>query len=299
VVVGDQIIYDETISGWWYNAASAVASMPAAAVTFVPHGTIAATNTQAAIEELDSETQTALSGKAPTSAGTAVGTTFTPAGGIAATNVQAAIQELDSEKQPKLSDTVQVGDNATAANNFTLVASADNGTMKLARGNAGATTQDIMTVGTAGNVEFPQTTGLILEVNSGGVSQAGLANTNNVIKFGTEVLDTYNAYNPATGIFTVPETGYYAVGFQLRYDQGTVAGEVSGSFGASLGVGIAASGRFTAIQPPSTAEWYTGYSLRKFTAGQQLSLAVYLENAGAFMLGNASSNLLQIMRVIG
>jgi hypothetical protein len=57
---------------------------------------------QAAIAELDSETQTALGGKAPSSAATAVGTSFTPAGTISATNVQEAIAELDNEKQAVL-----------------------------------------------------------------------------------------------------------------------------------------------------------------------------------------------------
>jgi hypothetical protein len=49
----------------------------------------------------------------------------------------------------------QLGLSVTPANNFTLDASADNGTMKLARGNAGATTQDILTVDAAGKVGFP------------------------------------------------------------------------------------------------------------------------------------------------
>jgi microcystin-dependent protein len=106
VVTGDQIIYDASIAAWWYNAASAIASIAAAAVTFVPHGTIAATNAQAAIEELDSETQTALSGKAPSSASTAVGTSFTPTGNVAATEVQTAIAELDAEKIAKSGDTL-------------------------------------------------------------------------------------------------------------------------------------------------------------------------------------------------
>jgi len=51
----------------------------------------------------------------------------------------------------------QLGLSVTPANNFTLDASADNGTMKLARGNAGATTQDIMTVAADGKVAFPAT----------------------------------------------------------------------------------------------------------------------------------------------
>jgi hypothetical protein len=50
----------------------------------------------------------------------------------------------------------QLGLSVTPANNFTFDASADNGTMKLARGNAGATTQDIMVVAPDGTVTFPQ-----------------------------------------------------------------------------------------------------------------------------------------------
>lgn len=50
----------------------------------------------------------------------------------------------------------QLGLSNTPANNFVLDASANNGTMKLARGNAGATTQDIMTVASDGKVTFPQ-----------------------------------------------------------------------------------------------------------------------------------------------
>ena len=44
----------------------------------------------------------------------------------------------------------QLGLSNTPANNFTITAEADNGTLKLARGNAGATTQDILTVDAAG-----------------------------------------------------------------------------------------------------------------------------------------------------
>jgi hypothetical protein len=48
---------------------------------------------------------------------------------------------------------IQLGDSATATQNFTLtVPAAPDGTLKLARGNAGATTQDILTVDAAGNV---------------------------------------------------------------------------------------------------------------------------------------------------
>lgn len=49
----------------------------------------------------------------------------------------------------------QLGLSNTPANNFTITAEADNGTLKLARGNAGATTQDILTVDAAGNITSP------------------------------------------------------------------------------------------------------------------------------------------------
>jgi hypothetical protein len=51
---------------------------------------------------------------------------------------------------------LQLGQSGTATQNFTLDASAADGTMKLARGVAGGTTQDVMLVNAAGEVDFPQ-----------------------------------------------------------------------------------------------------------------------------------------------
>jgi len=52
---------------------------------------------------------------------------------------------------------VQVGQSPTATYNFTLaVPSSPDGTIKLARGNSGATTQDVLTVSNIGVVSFPQ-----------------------------------------------------------------------------------------------------------------------------------------------
>lgn len=50
---------------------------------------------------------------------------------------------------------LQLGDSSTATQNFTLQTNVD-GTAKLARGNAGATTQDILTVDSGGRVGFSQ-----------------------------------------------------------------------------------------------------------------------------------------------
>lgn len=137
----------------------------ASGTSFSPTGTVAATNVQSAIAEVSGDVtalQATVSGLG-TPAASAV--TFSPTGTVAATNVQAAIAEVASEKVALSGGTMtgnltgtnflapknQVGVSATPANNFTLDASTDNGTMKLAR-NSG---QDIMTVDAAGKVAFP------------------------------------------------------------------------------------------------------------------------------------------------
>jgi microcystin-dependent protein len=121
VVTGDQIIYDTSIGAWWYSAASSVASMPAASVTFVPTGTVAATNVQSAIEEVASES-------VQKSGGTMTG----------------ALKNTAS----------QIGTSATATDNFSLEPTTA-GAMKLARGNAGATTQDVLVVDSTSAVRLP------------------------------------------------------------------------------------------------------------------------------------------------
>lgn len=115
VAVGGSLLYLEGQTqpdGWYY--AVPVASDSAANISFLPEGTISATNVQAAIHELDTETQAALATKAPLSAGTAVGTSFTPTGDIAATNVQDAIVEVKNETA-SLSNALPVMNGAVSA----------------------------------------------------------------------------------------------------------------------------------------------------------------------------------------
>lgn len=52
---------------------------------------------------------------------------------------------------------IQLGTSGTPTNNFVITAEAANGTMKIARGNAGATTQDILSVASNGDVTFAAT----------------------------------------------------------------------------------------------------------------------------------------------
>jgi hypothetical protein len=83
----------------------------ASAVSFTPNGSIAATNVQAAIQEVRDEA---------TGSPAASAVTFTPNGSIAATNVQAAIQEVRDEAGAaagswfNVTDYGAIGDNNTA-----------------------------------------------------------------------------------------------------------------------------------------------------------------------------------------
>jgi hypothetical protein len=82
--------------------ANGVASVLASGVASTPSGNIAATNVQAALDELDSEKAPKLS---PTFTGTVGGISAimisnVPQGYISATNVQSALVELDLEKAP-------------------------------------------------------------------------------------------------------------------------------------------------------------------------------------------------------
>jgi len=78
------------------------------------------------------------------------------------------------------SNAVQIGQSPTATQNFTLaVPSSPDGTIKLARGNAGATTQDVMNVSNAGVVSFPQGLGNISNstaISTGSTTARSLAN---------------------------------------------------------------------------------------------------------------------------
>lgn len=60
------------------------------------------------------------------------------------------------------SNSVQIGQSATATQNFTLsVPASPDGTIKLARGNSGATTADILTVDASGNVTTTLANGIV------------------------------------------------------------------------------------------------------------------------------------------
>lgn len=102
----------------------------------------------------------------------------------------------------------QLGLSSTPANNFTWDASADNGTAKLARGNAGATTQDILTVDANGRVAMPNNV-VAFNVYPAG-NQTVTVNTFTKVGFDTKRFDTTNAFDATTNYrFQPVVAGYY------------------------------------------------------------------------------------------
>lgn len=78
------------------NGQTGVVVLDAGDIGNTPAGTIAATDVQAAITELDSDIQGHITDATAAHAATAIA--FTPAGNLSATTVQAALEELDTEK---------------------------------------------------------------------------------------------------------------------------------------------------------------------------------------------------------
>jgi hypothetical protein len=123
----------------------------------------------------------------------------------------------------------QLGLSVTPANNFTLDASADNGSMKLARGNAGVTTQDIITVDPAGKVAFPQNIQPVLAAQAIANQDIPDNGTQQQIVFGQ--VNKNVGFGVSGNVFTPQVAGYYLVTLSFT---ATVA--ASSMFGLYAGI---------------------------------------------------------------
>jgi microcystin-dependent protein len=203
VVVGSQLHYvtgSLTNPTGWYTLTVSGATL-ASDVQFIPSGTISGTNVQLAISELDSETQTALGGKAPSAASTGAGTSFPASGSISATNVTAAIQELDTETVKLVGGTMAgqlKGITPVDAEDLTRKDYVDD----LARGPAFSAYQS--------------------------TAQATIsANVNTKVLFQTKEYDTNTDYSVGNSRFTPTVAGYYQINGAIN---------VSGSTGIGLNI---------------------------------------------------------------
>lgn len=104
---------------------------------------------------------------------------------------------------------LQLGDSPIATRNFVWQANND-GSAKLARGNVGATTQDILTVDQNGRIAFPQSVVAFYAYQT--VAQSLPNGANLKLLFQIEDFDIGGGYDPATSRFQPTVAGYYSVG---------------------------------------------------------------------------------------
>lgn len=106
---------------------------------------------------------------------------------------------------------VQLGDSATATQNLTIRTNID-GTFTIARGNAGATTQDILTIDSNGRVAYGVVQSMVRVITAN-----GYGSTNNKIRRFTTVITnqgtdiTYADSATLGASFTINANGVYAI----------------------------------------------------------------------------------------
>jgi len=139
-------------------------------------------------------------------------------------------------------DAAQFGDNADATKNFTLRTN-NNGTMTLARGNVGATTQDLLTIGADGAIATPPN--LILFSAYQLTSLALAAGVYTKLTCTAEEYDIGSSYDTALSRFQPTKAGYYCFGG--GYQAGTVASDLrlavykNGVFSKIVGTSVTGS----------------------------------------------------------
>ena len=121
----------------------------------------------------------------------------------------------------------QLGLSNTPANNFTLDASADNGTLKLARGNAGATTQDILTVDASGNVLVDGNNLNLFSAKSLASSGYQKLPSGLIIQWGTATLGAVGNYNTQVIAGVIYYTNYYIINYPIAFTTATYSTIVS------------------------------------------------------------------------
>jgi hypothetical protein len=112
---------------------------------------------------------------------------------------------------------VQLGDSATATQNLVIRTNVD-GTFTIARGNSGATIQDILTIDAAGKILMPQSKGpaFIAYATSG---QSIPSATFTKLLFDTEENDTNGCL--ASSRFTPTTAGFYQINGAVQFNSGT------------------------------------------------------------------------------
>jgi hypothetical protein len=120
---------------------------------------------------------------------------------------------------------IQIGDSSTATQNFSLSAAQADGTLRLARGNIGATTQDIITVDAAGNVIISNLTFSSYNISSGNLNFTGTGQRITGDMSGAladRLAIKTNTVNGATNLMVIPDGTNTVAGINLYSSAGLV-----------------------------------------------------------------------------
>ena len=104
-------------------------------------------------------------------------------------------------------DTLQLGSSATASQNLVIKTNKD-GTFTIARGNEGATTQDLLTIDAAGKIDLPQTRVPVFSAYANALLNAAHATWTKIL-FQVEEFDSHDIYNTSTSRCQPNLPGYY------------------------------------------------------------------------------------------
>lgn len=188
----------------------------------------------------------------------------------------------------------QLGISATATQNFTLTAEAADGTCKLARGNAGATTQDVLTVDASGNVNAP----VALQQAGTAVSRMVLSTAQNTTS-GTAIDFTGIPSWAKRITVTLNGVSKNATG-SLLLQLGTASGVETTGY-SSAGTNFVGNVTSTAgfIVADGTAAWLTIGTFTLVNMGSNLWICTHSCSlgsvSGTFFLGSGSKTLSAVL----
>lgn len=126
-------------------------------------------------------------------------------------------------------NSVQIGQSATATNNFTLaVPSSPDGTIKLARGNSGATTADILSVASTGRVTMatPPILGTPVVQLLLSTAQTISVTTYTKVLYDTVVADTDSIFNTSTKVIQPTIAGWYFISASIGFGATTSLNQI-------------------------------------------------------------------------
>jgi hypothetical protein len=171
---------------------------------------------------------------------------------------------------------VQIGQSNMATENFTLeVPASPDGTIKLARGNAGATTQDVLSVDASGNVSF-----------AGGIPSGNISSSTAIATGSTTARDLANRF---ADIFNVKDFG--AVGDGTTDNQAAFQAAINAALAAGGGTIYIPKGIYNFPNTSNAAKLDPGLGNLTFKGdGYTSSIFKYWEGTGKEQQGNLFSN---------